>query len=423
MQHIQTQSEVRTIQENISKKMSSITDNFAELGGQKMNNEAIQECLNFIHDAKTARKRYNTQAIVLEYITQILVLVTTIYTVLELYCRNSDTRYCKNSKNEVLFSVVIIVCPVLAAIFQTLIYTFRPKWKKARLYLLEKRLESEMYKFRARVGPYNVFASRKQNSSVSVRDKFVTQCQQYYNVCVQSEFKSGTMNPKDGFIKGHLKYFFRKRRSRITVREEKVEKDINDLEENSNKKYRLLDIDDYKEERLYPQYEKFQLILPRVILWRNILQTTVIILTSGSTLLGALPPDDSGEVAFLIPALLGLAAFCNHMLSFFRYEALAPVLHEECVAELANAKLACNKPATLEKCLHTQKEEIVFMVEDAVLSYYIFLADYPLGDKEKSNEGQNAVNGEDKNKETSEENPRKNKVITSDVQNNENPAI
>ena len=96
---------------------------------------------------------------------QTLVLVTTILTVIKLHCEGdmSIGSDCKKVRNgESLISAFIIILPIVAAVFQTIIYSFRPKWKSARLMLMEKRLESDMFKFRARVGLYNAFHSKKK---------------------------------------------------------------------------------------------------------------------------------------------------------------------------------------------------------------------------------------------------------------------
>ena len=235
------------MKDKISKIMSTASDCNSELGGPTKNNEAIDDCITSIGDAREARKRYRRQAVFFQLVVQILVLVTTLLTVFKLNCdedeseqegnntilsssgqdiagliavenatlwcfeannktlassgtrllqnKNGQSKFCKNVVDrDNLITTAIIILPVFAAIFQTFIYTFRPKWKSARLWLMEKKMESEMFKFRARVGPYNAFASMKKGLNDGARKKFVNQCKKYYDDCIETEFKSGTMH-------------------------------------------------------------------------------------------------------------------------------------------------------------------------------------------------------------------------------------
>jgi hypothetical protein len=242
------------VKDKISEIMSKASDCNSELGGTARNNKAIDDCILSIGDAREATKRYRRQAVLFQLAVQILVLVTTLLTVFKLHCdgdeseqiisrqleevkntilstsgqdfagliavenatlwcfeaynktlassgtrllqnKNGQSKFCKNVVDrDNLITTAIIILPVFAAIFQTFIYTFRPKWKSARLWLMEKQLESEMFKFRARVGPYNAFDSMKKGSHDSVRKKFVNQCKKYYDVCMATDIKSGTMH-------------------------------------------------------------------------------------------------------------------------------------------------------------------------------------------------------------------------------------
>jgi len=147
---------------------------------------------------------------------------------------------------------------------------------------------------------------------------------------------------------------------------QRKEKDAKDYKEI----YCNLSIDEYKRTRLEPQFNILKSRLPQMVFSRNALQALVIILTSGSTLFAALPTAKDKHLAFWIPILLSSASFFGNMLSFFRYETLVPVLHEICIGGLKEAILELNSPATLERSLQPQKDIIVNMVEDSILSYY-----------------------------------------------------
>ena len=477
--------------------MSTASDWVSELGGQDKNNEAIDECDKLIEDAHRARKRYYRQAVFFQFAVQVLVLVTTTLTILKVHCKSDqEGTFCKGvAKGDDVITAFVISLPIVAAIFQTLIYTFRPKWKSARLILMEKRLESEMFKFRARVGPYNAFHSKKVGSHDSVRKKFIERCQEYYDLCVRSEFKSGTMNINWKIYERDVKPYLERCRCRISLtsnrdsssarsdqvlsrpiwphwflsefrtkwRENKVEKKINKKEERNRdleaqnegghpiyltdeekrligileeeeerqakikrkkkeaadhkQKYCILSIDEYKRKRLEPKLNKFKSHLPQVVFWRNILQICIVLFTSGSTLLGALPTDEDRQLAFLIPIFLALAAFLGNMLSFFRYETRVPVLHESCIGGLQRAMLEMNSPATLERRLQTQKEQIIFMVEESILSYYHFMVEDELENGLEGTLNQDSTkNGEGQQKATS---PKSSGEIRNNGNNND----
>ena len=154
-----------------------------------------------------------------------------------------------------------------------------------------------------------------------------------------------------------------------------------------------------------------------MVFWRNILQICIVLFTSGSTLLGALPTDEDRQLAFLIPIFLALAAFLGNMLSFFRYETRVPVLHESCIGGLQRAMLEMNSPATLERRLQTQKEQIIFMVEESILSYYHFMVEDELENGLEGTLNQDSTkNGEGQQKATS---PKSSGEIRNNGNNND----
>jgi hypothetical protein len=204
--------------------MSTASDWESELNVKTMNKQAIEECDKLIEEAHRAGVRYRFQAVFFQFAVQLLVLVTTTLAVFKIHCEGngSSSDFCKGlslanefaneavgiNKGNDLMTIAIIVLPIFATAFQTFIYSFRPKRKSARLLLMEKMLVSEKYKFRARVGFYNAYESKKRGSHDEVRKKFVKACQNYFDDCIQSEFRSGTMHKQwkiyERFVKPRL---------------------------------------------------------------------------------------------------------------------------------------------------------------------------------------------------------------------------
>jgi hypothetical protein len=458
VQLIKSQGDSSELQNSISKVMSTASDWDPALDGKKRNDRAIDDCTKLIDDAHRARKRYLGQAVFLQLAVQILVFVTTLLTVFKVHCKsNQEGTFCMDviANQDYSITIAIIILPIFATAFQTCIYSFHPKWKSDRLWLMEKMLISEMYKFRARVGSYNVYDStcRKNGSHDDVRKKFVNHCQKYFDDCIQSEFSSGTMNAngkiyeryvkpcvercrsgisfssiRDSFSRrsdrlpfnpflwcfeekhkrwreNKLHQLLQKKETRnrdieaqnegshpfhVTEQEKRLLDDLKEAEERKAKtkrekkeaadyknKYCILTIDDYKEMRLEPQFNKFKHYIPRVVFRRNTLQAFIILFTSASTILAALSTDGKqiGEFAYWIPVSLSLAAFLDNMLSFFQLETRVPVLNKHCFGELKKAMLDMNSPGTLRRRLPAEKERMVTWVEQSILSYYYFMVE------------------------------------------------
>ena len=467
VQLIKSQGDCLELKNKISQVMSTASDWDSELNGKTMNKQAIEECDKLIEEARRAGVRYRLQAVFFQFAVQLLVLVTTTLTVFKIHCEGngSSSDFCKGlslanefaneavgiNKGNDLMTIAIIVLPIFATAFQTFIYSFRPKRKSARLLLMEKMLVSEKYKFRARVGFYNAYESKKRGSHDEVRKKFVKECQNYFDDCIQSEFRSGTMHKQwkiyERFVKPRLErcrcrisfspirrcfsgrvpfhpflFCFKEKHKRwrenklhkllqeketrnrdieaqneggdhpfhLTDEEKILLDDLKEVEERKAKikrekkeaaddknKYCVLSIDDYKKERLVPQFNKFKSHLPLVVFWRNTFQVFIILFTSLSTILAALSTDGEkiGEFAYWIPVSLSLAAFLRNILSFFQLETRVPVLNKNCFGELKKAMLDMNSPGTLRRRLPTEKERMVTWVEQSILSYYYFMVE------------------------------------------------
>jgi hypothetical protein len=98
----------------------------------------------------------------------------------------------------------IVIAPIIAVAIQGMFYAFRPKWKSARLSLMQKRLESEKFKFRARIGQYDAFDSKRKGIHDSVREKFVDDCKKHFDSCIDADFQNGTIYRKWGTYEKHI---------------------------------------------------------------------------------------------------------------------------------------------------------------------------------------------------------------------------
>lgn len=138
----------------------------------------------------------------------------------------------------------------------------------------------------------------------------------------------------------------------------------------------LLTFEDYKRERLIPQYCLFEDRLRRAIFMRNMFQLSILLFTSISTILASIPVNgEAQKLSYLVPVSLAFAALLSNLLTFFQYETSAPILHTECSGKLKEILLETNSPSDLDRDLLSQLTNVVNKTEEAILSYYFFLVE------------------------------------------------
>jgi len=173
--------------------MSTAHDFRNELGGKKKDQEAIDLCNDLIDKADGAKRCYQqAQAFVLRLNARLAVVLSTVLAVVSIVCPSGeDLRICPSFSDDTsIRNFSLVALPIFAAALLSTESTFRPRAKYATLLLAQHKLESEKYKFRARVGAYNSF-DRSKSRKNNVRKRFMEECKAVFEECSKSEFKDG----------------------------------------------------------------------------------------------------------------------------------------------------------------------------------------------------------------------------------------
>jgi hypothetical protein len=203
-------TDVQVVKDNITRVMATTHDFSNELGGKKKDQEAIDLCDDLIDKADNAKRRYQAQALVLRLCAQLAVILSTVLAVVSIVCHDYEYDINASSATTTLTSApssvpnsadrfnekicpsfpgdpsrrgsFSLALPIFAAALLSIESTFRPRAKYATLLLAQHKLESEKYKFRARVGAYNSF-DRSKSRKKNVRKRFMEECKAVFEEC------------------------------------------------------------------------------------------------------------------------------------------------------------------------------------------------------------------------------------------------
>ena len=258
-------TDVQVVKDNITRVMATTHDFSNELGGKKKDQEAIDLCDDLIDKADNAKRRYQAQALVLRLCAQLAVILSTVLAVVSIVCHDYEydinassatttpTSAPSSAPNSVpnpvdRFNEKIcpsfpgdpsrrgsfsLALPIFAAALLSIESTFRPRAKYATLLLAQHKLESEKYKFRARVGAYNSF-DRSKSRKKNVRKRFMEECKAVFEECSKSEFKDGVLETK-WHVLTQIREYFRCTCFSTTLREMKRTKPTIELDYSTGK--------------------------------------------------------------------------------------------------------------------------------------------------------------------------------------------
>jgi hypothetical protein len=214
-------TDVQDVKNKITQIMATAHDFSNELGGRENDRRALNLCEDLIDKAAGAKDRYSAQAFLLRFNARVAVVLSTVLAVANIVCRNENSTnesppLCESFEGtfgqKEYVNAFAIILPILAAALLSLESTFRPRAKYANLLLAEHKLESEKFKFRARVGVYNSFGKAKSRNK-NARKIFMEECKLIFAECTNAEFKDGVLEAH-WFILSRIKKFFRCTRSK-----------------------------------------------------------------------------------------------------------------------------------------------------------------------------------------------------------------
>jgi len=216
-------SYIQEVKNEITKVMATAFHHNNEIGGEEKDMHAIELCDDLIRDIENAKDRYKFQAIAIQVLVRLIIILITTSTVLTVFCMGKDDLISFRVENEdgsgyeeelgevqtfdierrgwckqgILFPLdrVGLILPIIAAALQALDKAFRPDAKFANLLLTQHHLESEKFLFRARIRIYSSFNKSRGHDFENARKTFMKRCNAIYAECVKTEVKEGTLNP------------------------------------------------------------------------------------------------------------------------------------------------------------------------------------------------------------------------------------
>jgi hypothetical protein len=350
---------VQVVKDNITRVMSTAHDFRNELGGKKKDQEVIDLCNDLIDKADGAKRCYQqAPAFVLRLNARLAVVLSTVLAVVSIVCPSGeDLRICPSFSDDTsIRNFSLVALPIFAAALLSTESTFRPRAKYATLLLAQHKLESEKYKFRARVGAYNSF-DRSKSRKNNVRKRFMEECKAVFEECSKSEFKDGGVLETKWHVLTLIRESFRCACFSRTLRKIKRTKPKIELDYSTG---------------------KVTILNPMRRLYSHI--------ANGCYHLSC---GDKNEV--YVPIVLAISAAADAFLVFFQLESVTPVLHVA-YSELRsiNILLETTGLTTLETRLLLKKTMFVQHTEAAILSYYKHMANATLR-LERSNQDEDAL--------------------------------
>eukprot|EP00967_Tisochrysis_lutea_P074688 scaffold100467_cov31-Tisochrysis_lutea.AAC.2 len=177
---------VETLQDSITKVMSTVFDEAPELGGKMAEERAILHVLMLKLQLEKTARNYWWEATVLQVIYRMLSLsalsLVTVSGIVEGNGMATLVHY---------FYYPSIVLPITVALFASLFAMYKPMDRFAVAFLCAKTIESELMRYRTRTGRYRTTTSN--SGKKSHRKKFSDTCEELFLNCMMSEMRAGVL--------------------------------------------------------------------------------------------------------------------------------------------------------------------------------------------------------------------------------------
>lgn len=177
---------VDSMQDSITKVMSSAFETIPELGGAEKDLAVLTQAYALVKLLSKARATYRLQASCFEVLIRMTVIATVSLTVYQSTLNTEDSHY--NT-----LKTINVVLPLLGSMLFALESSFRPIFKFAALLLAEKRIESEIYRFRTRTTDYRPLSLLGDSKGTRSRGLFAERCQFIVEELAKSDLATGTL--------------------------------------------------------------------------------------------------------------------------------------------------------------------------------------------------------------------------------------
>lgn len=178
---------VNDVQDSVTKVMGNVFENSIELGGRTKDVAVIHHAHGLQNLVRGARHRYYRYATAFQIRIRTVLILTVLLSVIQAHLDDVEA--------ETTFEILKgfnIALPLIESALLGFEAGFRPSSKYASLLLAEKRIESEILRFKRRTGLYR-YRGGYNSDDKHAREAFSEQIQSFWRECMHSDVFYGSL--------------------------------------------------------------------------------------------------------------------------------------------------------------------------------------------------------------------------------------
>jgi len=327
--------QVEKLQDDITKVMASVYDHVQELGGADAEKKALVHAHRMMTLLAKAAWRHRSQSTMLMIIMRTLIFTTTLLTLVSTHLKSEDSL---SSDAESLIKAILVILPLVIGVISSFYATNRPIQKFAALFASSKRIEGEMFRYRARIGEY------KAAMGGHPREKFADNCKKIFGQCADGDMRLGA------FTRVHEIGLNRQIFAKVDEHDESVPEGV-------------LSADRYIETRLNKALWKNDEIVPGLTLKLSGFQIAIVVVTAATAALSAF------DLELWVPGLLAAAGVAESAVAYQQFETRIPSINAGS-SSLTVLLLWWDGLSLIQQRIPANKQLLVDTAETALLIQY-----------------------------------------------------
>uniref|UniRef100_A0A7S3DT55 SMODS and SLOG-associating 2TM effector domain-containing protein n=1 Tax=Entomoneis paludosa TaxID=265537 RepID=A0A7S3DT55_9STRA len=184
--------DVNSIQDDVARVINSISERSPEIGGPAKDFQALFQAKSMMDELARAKRRYRMGGALIQFSIRLMILIAVAFGI----ALGVSVDENEQKKLYQALRCFAIVLPLIASVMITLEATVRPSLKYGLLLLAEKRIESEMYRFRTMTGIYRRSgATDGHDATKGTRNRtmFMERCEEIIESCFESDVGTGSL--------------------------------------------------------------------------------------------------------------------------------------------------------------------------------------------------------------------------------------
>ncbi|CAD7949412.1 unnamed protein product [Amoebophrya sp. A120] len=194
---------VERLQDEITQVMSSVHENLGEIGNQESETRAIQHAADLFGVLLDAARNFRFAATILMTVIRVLILVSTTLALAQVWLEAAEDHHpffmhSSDPGQDRAWAILWtrrlnVVLPLLISVLVTFSASYRPLQRFVTVFAAAKRIEGEIWRYRARVGEYvpvsvTAMSLRKRKSA---RENFASTVEEIWTSCGSADLRLG----------------------------------------------------------------------------------------------------------------------------------------------------------------------------------------------------------------------------------------